>query len=90
MADKQLVTCTGQVWDSGARRKYNIGDRMEIDPLSSVAKYFEGWKPGTEVYTKEKGKSGTQIIPGGKKEEEKELDDDIPTSVFTKPRRRVK
>ena len=63
-----LVTCEERVWDGKRCRIYNIGDQADIDPLSPLAKYFEGWPPGTEVYTKIKGVEGTRMVPGKSKE----------------------
>lgn len=59
-----LVTCEERVWDGKRCRIYNIGDQADIDPLSPLAKYFEGWPPGTEVYTKIKGVEGMRVVPG--------------------------
>lgn len=58
------VICEERCWDSKACKLYYIGDKGDVDPLSPLAKYFTGWPPGTEVYTKSKGKAGTTIIPG--------------------------
>jgi len=52
---------------------YNLGDQGDIDPLSPAAKYFEGWPPGTEIYTKNKGVAGTRIIPGEAKKPEPDI-----------------
>ena len=73
MEEKQLVTCVEQVWSNEKRRMFYVGVRAEINPESPLAKYFDGWKPGTVVYTKEKGKEGTRIIPGGEKVKEEKL-----------------
>ena len=72
MGKKFVVTCQERFMNGKTARTYYPGDRDEIDPLSPEAKYFDGWPPGTEVYTKSKGKAGTRIIPGlvEKKEEE--------------------
>ena len=62
---KFIVRCIQPCWDSNKTRFYYPGDQDEIDPLNPVAKYFEGWPPGTEVSIKAKGKSGTEVIGGG-------------------------
>lgn len=62
---KQEVNCVQRCWDSKTKRLYYPGDVDDINPLDPVAKYFDGFKPGTEVYTKKNGKEGTKIIPGG-------------------------
>ena len=61
---KSVVRCVQPCWDSNKTRFYYPGDQDEIDPLNPVAKYFEGWPPGTEVFTKAKGQSGTEVIKG--------------------------
>ena len=65
-----IVECIERFWDGNRCILYYPGDKADIDPLSPVAKYFDGWPPGTEVYTKSKGVSGTKIIPGKAKEPE--------------------
>lgn len=57
MAEKQVVTCVRECWDSTIPRHYVRGDRDQVDPESPVAKYFEGWAPGTEVYFKNPSKA---------------------------------
>jgi hypothetical protein len=52
MADKQAVRCVRQCFDSDLAILYYPGDIADIDPERPIAKYFEGWKPGTKVYYK--------------------------------------
>jgi len=59
-----IVQCAERCWDGKRCVLYYPGDKADVDPLSPLAKYFEGWPPGTEVYTKAKGKEGTRIVPG--------------------------
>lgn len=65
-----IVRCVDRCWDGKKCRLYHPGDQDDIDPMSPIAKYFEGWPPGTEVFTKNKGKSGSRIVPGEVKKEE--------------------
>lgn len=60
-----IVKCTERFWDGERCISYYPGDQDDIDPLSPAAKYFEGWPPGTVVYTKSKGIEGTRVVPGG-------------------------
>jgi hypothetical protein len=82
MAEKQVVRCVQECWDSKRNRHYVRGDQDSIDPLEPVAKYFEGWAPGTEVYCKIPGTkttpamSSTRIIPGMKAEPKPETENE--------------
>ena len=81
-----LVTCEERVWDGKSCRIYNIGDQADIDPLSPLAKYFGGWPPGTEVYTKIKGVESTMVIPGQKPKVDIIKDE----YVYDEPKRGIK
>lgn len=48
-----IVRCIRECWDSSIPRHYVPGDQDDIDPMNPIAKYFEGWPPGTKVYFKE-------------------------------------
>ena len=65
-----IVKCAERFFSNSRKRLYYPGDQDDIDPLEPIAKYFEGWPPGTEVYTKSKGVEGTKIIPGDEPESE--------------------
>jgi len=71
-----VVRCIERCWDSKKCRLYYPGDQDEVNPMDPIAKYFEGWPPGTEVYTKSKGISGTRIVPGKIKKAEEEVKPD--------------
>ena len=85
MAEKQVVRCVQDCWDSKRNRYYVRGDQDSVDPLEPLAKYFEGWAPETEVYHKIPGtkttpsRETTRIIPGkvveAVKEEASGMDD---------------
>lgn len=73
-----IVKCIHECFDSKRARRYYPGDQDNIDPKEPVAKYFEGFPPGTEVYFKEPGsktkpiKEGFRVIPGKVEEKPKE------------------
>jgi hypothetical protein len=60
-----IAQCTRDCYDSGKARYYVAGDQDEIDPLSSIAAYFD-FPVGTRVYFKKKGslKKNTPNIEG--------------------------
>lgn len=64
MGEKFVVKCAEKFWDSKKCLLFYPGDQDEVDSMEDRAIYFEGWPPGTEVLTKEKGKLGTRVIPG--------------------------
>lgn len=51
---EQIVKCVKGCWDGVNCIEYIKGDEAKIHPESSLAQYFEGWKPGTKVQIKER------------------------------------
>jgi len=71
MSETQVVKCIQRCYDGKRMRRYYPGDTDNIDPLEPVAQYFEGFAPGTVVYSKIRGSKvkviveTTKTIPGG-------------------------